>query len=561
MYGHGSSSGLPSDGPVLFTGSRGSMQTCADPEDPTASGSQGRPLPVDHLVEAPDPSSIQMPSFKSERTSLRTISERHACLRVNTSRQSSSSDPKLWTEPGYTSRTGLLSTKVHNEDQQPNIYVEAGSRQKLPQEFSYFSSFGSGDELWAGKAHQQRCSPSALPAPVLRDVAPLQQAMPIPAGESTHLQLPGLMQPGAAVCDVALLQQPSPVLATLHSPSAVLGGDGVISPKHQFSSSWNDNSPLLSSTLPTSPKRKTSMSDVSDITTPSTMSELASPTGSRRPSGVSFTTGSRRPSGAGSRRPSGTSGRPSSEQLWPSLSGPAIEALSAALEKGPVQSSTFRELLKDHQTEQQPALAGISSHAARSSSPASPAIHEQAIYYSPAAAEAAPSEVREDAREASTSLCEEDESQFTTTMLHSLPSDYSRDRLAKQLDESGFSKKYDFLYLPVDFRKKRCFGYAFINFVTHEDALAFTETYTGFHDWDTPSDKGPAHVTWSSAHQGLEGHVNRYRNSPVMHETVLDEFKPILLKDGVRIPFPPPLTTIRKPRIRELRHGSQPALN
>jgi len=61
--------------------------------------------------------------------------------------------------------------------------------------------------------------------------------------------------------------------------------------------------------------------------------------------------------------------------------------------------------------------------------------------------------------------------------------------------------------------------------------------------------EGALQVRWSSK-QGLHTHVELYRNSPVMHELVPDEYKPILLKDGVRIPFPPPTRRVRKPRTK-----------
>merc|ERR1712066_571567 len=42
-------------------------------------------------------------------------------------------------------------------------------------------------------------------------------------------------------------------------------------------------------------------------------------------------------------------------------------------------------------------------------------------------------------------------------------------------------------------------------------------------------------------------HVERYRNSPVMHESIPDEGKPIVLNAGVRMPFPLPTTPLLSP--------------
>lgn len=72
----------------------------------------------------------------------------------------------------------------------------------------------------------------------------------------------------------------------------------------------------------------------------------------------------------------------------------------------------------------------------------------------------------------------------------------------------------------------------------------------GFRAWAMPSDK-MLDATWSSAHQGFESHVDRYRNSPVMHESVPDELKPAIFANGERVSFPSPTKKIRAPRIRQ----------
>jgi len=61
---------------------------------------------------------------------------------------------------------------------------------------------------------------------------------------------------------------------------------------------------------------------------------------------------------------------------------------------------------------------------------------------------------------------------------------------------------------------------------------------------------GEAVVSWSSS-QGLDLHLERYRNSPIMHESVLDACRPVVLEGGVRVEFPAP--TKKVPRLRRLR--------
>lgn len=137
----------------------------------------------------------------------------------------------------------------------------------------------------------------------------------------------------------------------------------------------------------------------------------------------------------------------------------------------------------------------------------------------------------------------------TTVMMRDLPNSYSSQTLEELFNEHGFQGRYDFLYLPIDFRTGASLGYAFANFVRPRDAKFFMEYFEGFSRWCIQSPK-VCHVTWSAPNQGLECHVQSYRNSPVMHDSLPDEYKPRLYQAGVRIAFPKPTKSIRKPRIR-----------
>lgn len=142
----------------------------------------------------------------------------------------------------------------------------------------------------------------------------------------------------------------------------------------------------------------------------------------------------------------------------------------------------------------------------------------------------------------------------TTVMLRNLPNNYSRDMLLDLIDSEGFAQMYDFIYLPVDFKTRASLGYAFVNMANFEVANRFRLTFDGYSSWILPSRK-VCGVSWSTPHQGLESHIERYRNSPVMHEGVPDMYKPVLFKDGIRVEFPPPTKKIRAPRIRHF-HGA-----
>jgi len=140
----------------------------------------------------------------------------------------------------------------------------------------------------------------------------------------------------------------------------------------------------------------------------------------------------------------------------------------------------------------------------------------------------------------------------TTMMMRNLPNNYTRDMLVDLLDKEGFGTAYDLIYLPVDFRTEVGYGYAFINFVASEESDRFYWHFHGFRDWAIPSEK-ICQVSWSGILQGVQEHVERYRNSPLMHDSVDDQFKPALFSNGKRIPFPAPTGRVRAPRFRRLK--------
>merc|ERR1711959_13665 len=141
------------------------------------------------------------------------------------------------------------------------------------------------------------------------------------------------------------------------------------------------------------------------------------------------------------------------------------------------------------------------------------------------------------------------EHERTTVMLRNIPNGYSSDMLKEMLDTAGFLGEYDFLYLPMDFQTGVNIGYAFVNSVEHEAAIRLMEHFDGFDDWAVQSGK-KCEISWSHPQQGLVEHVERYRNSPVMHISMPAEYKPRLFQDGMEIPFPPPTKMIRPVKLR-----------
>jgi len=149
-------------------------------------------------------------------------------------------------------------------------------------------------------------------------------------------------------------------------------------------------------------------------------------------------------------------------------------------------------------------------------------------------------------------VSEKNEDSRTTVMLRNLPNNYTRAMFVELLETLGFGGVYNFLYLPIDFKTQAALGYAFVDLAHPSVVQHFWNVFHGFSNWSMPSRK-KCFVTWCEPSQGLQTLAERYRNSPVMHESVPDEYKPMLLEHGKRVPFLPPTKTIRQPRARDCR--------
>mmetsp|Transcript_3096 Transcript_3096/g.4760 ORF Transcript_3096/g.4760 Transcript_3096/m.4760 type:complete len:465 (-) Transcript_3096:360-1754(-) len=147
------------------------------------------------------------------------------------------------------------------------------------------------------------------------------------------------------------------------------------------------------------------------------------------------------------------------------------------------------------------------------------------------------------------SCSEVQDSECSTVMLRNLPNDYTRDMLIRLLENTGLKSKFDFVYLPVDFARASGLGYAFVNFVTHEDAQNAMEVLANFDDWEVPSVK-VLQLSWSMPLQGLAANIERYRNNAIMHPDVPEHFKPLVFKNGHPVPFPFPTRNIHPPHRR-----------
>jgi len=126
----------------------------------------------------------------------------------------------------------------------------------------------------------------------------------------------------------------------------------------------------------------------------------------------------------------------------------------------------------------------------------------------------------------------------TTLVFRRLPKNVTRISLLEMLDTAGWKGLYDFVYLPMDFKKGKVFGYAIVNFISNSSAEHASAHFEG----------AGANVDWSDSHQGLQELIQRYRDSPIMHASMPEISKPIIFSQGVVTAFPRPTKQIKAPR-------------
>lgn len=135
----------------------------------------------------------------------------------------------------------------------------------------------------------------------------------------------------------------------------------------------------------------------------------------------------------------------------------------------------------------------------------------------------------------------------TTLVIRNLPSACTSEQLSTHLNDEGFRGKYDFVYVPLDLKKRKAFGFAFVNMLSNELAQGAIDWLDGCSDWSEGGD--PLELQWTKSHQGLEAQVSKYRDSPIMHTAVPAEFQPMLFRDGALQPFPSSTQRVAAPKL------------
>lgn len=99
----------------------------------------------------------------------------------------------------------------------------------------------------------------------------------------------------------------------------------------------------------------------------------------------------------------------------------------------------------------------------------------------------------------------------TTVMIRNIPNKYNQTLMVKMLEDCGFAGKFDFFYLPIDFRNRCGLGYAFVNMLSSSDAA---DLYKAFHNkrWDECISKKVCQITYARV-QGRDNLVQHFKAS------------------------------------------------
>ena len=109
------------------------------------------------------------------------------------------------------------------------------------------------------------------------------------------------------------------------------------------------------------------------------------------------------------------------------------------------------------------------------------------------------------------------EDKRTTIMIRNIPNKYKQSALLKELNKNH-QGRYDFVYLPIDFKNAANVGYAFINFL---HPLFILDFYNEFHDrkWSKFNSFKKCDLRYGRM-QGLEEAKDHFKSSSVMHQSV-----------------------------------------
>lgn len=126
----------------------------------------------------------------------------------------------------------------------------------------------------------------------------------------------------------------------------------------------------------------------------------------------------------------------------------------------------------------------------------------------------------------------------TTLMVRNIPNKYNQLMILEEVNVNH-EGKYDFFYLPIDFKNKCNVGYFFINFLEPKFIVPFVHEFNG-QRWKSFNSEKVCAVSFARI-QGKNAMIARFQNSSLLEKD--DEYRPLLFYSsgaakGSAEPFP-----------------------
>lgn len=116
----------------------------------------------------------------------------------------------------------------------------------------------------------------------------------------------------------------------------------------------------------------------------------------------------------------------------------------------------------------------------------------------------------------------------TTLMIRNIPNKYSQKILLRLID-LRFRDKYDFFYLPIDYKHRCNVGYAFINFFESSPIVDFFKLLND-KKWDKFNSEKVCKITYARL-QGQDALLDHFKSSSVMQQH--KQMRPFFVKNGI----------------------------
>lgn len=128
----------------------------------------------------------------------------------------------------------------------------------------------------------------------------------------------------------------------------------------------------------------------------------------------------------------------------------------------------------------------------------------------------------------------------TTLMIRNIPNKYTQQMLLQEINQRHHGK-YDFFYLPIDFKNKCNMGYAFINFMDPAHIVRFYQEFDN-QKWTNFNSEKVCAISYARL-QGKQAMITRFQNSSLLEKH--ESYRPLVFSSkgpnrGKPEPFPSP---------------------